>query len=395
MHAGGMRSSLSLGRVHGIRIGLHWSLVFIAAFLWWSLGAQLLPSAVPGSSPALDWLTAGLMVVAFYGSLLGHELCHAGVAQHRGIRVRGITLWLIGGVAEMEGDSRSAGEELKIAAAGPAGSLALAVVFWALAELLSRAGASAVAVTAATWLAEANGVLAVFNLVPAFPLDGGRILRALLWKVRGRRQWATAVAARTGQVLGVAMAGVGLVTWLRGSSALGGPWLLIVGGFIISAARAQLQVVRDEAVFDGLRAADIMTPQPFTAPAGASVQSLVDRWVRTCPFSSLPLVDQSGQLVGLVTAPRLQQVPAAWWPVTPATAVSWQAADVVVCQPGDDLAEVVRRLQGARSLRAVVVDGYRPVGIITPTDLNRVAAAHRGIPPAAVRSVPQRSGSAV
>lgn len=390
-----MRSSLSLGRVHGIRIGLHWSLVFIAAFLWWSLAVQLLPAAVPGSTPTLDWLMGAVMVVAFYASLLGHELCHAEVAQRRGIRVRGITLWLIGGVAEMEGDSRSAGEELKIAAAGPAGSLALAVGFGALAVLLSWAGASALAVTAATWLAEANGALAVFNLVPAFPLDGGRILRALLWKVRGRRQWATAVAARTGQGLGLVLAGVGLVTWVRGDTALGGPWLLVVGAFIVGAARAQLQVVRAEAVLDGLRVADVMTPQPFTAPADASVQSLVDRWVRTCPFSSLPLVDEHGQLVGLVTTPRLQQVPPAWWTATPATAVSWQAAEVVVCEPGDDLAEIVRRLQSAPSRRAVVVDAHRPVGIVTPTDLNRVMTARHGMAPAPLAGTASRSGTAV
>lgn len=389
-----MRSTITLGRIGSIELALNWSLLPLAGILWWLLAFQLLPAASPFSPEATLWPTAVVVVIGFYASLLGHELCHAAVARRRGMGVDRIVLWLLGGMAELRSDARRAGDEVLMAAAGPAGSLALAVVSWLVALGLAHAGASALPVAAALWLARANLVLAVFNMVPAFPLDGGRVLRGLLWWLRGQRRWATTVAARVGQLIGAGMLVYGFTSSFHGGSAFGGPWLMVVGGFIVAAAGAQLRTLGPVIGLDGRRVGDVMTIQPFTAPATASVQALVERWVRTCPFSSLPLVDEQGRLAGLATVARVEAVAPSWWPYVAAGAVAVPLDQVVVCQAGDDLAEVALRMLDAPEHRAVVVEDGHPIGILAPSDVVR-AQASAPAPARPLRYRLQHHGSSV
>ena len=179
-----MTASLRFGRVAGIPVGASWSALLIALLIAWSLGGQLLPAQVPGLAPAAYWLAGAAGAGLFLGSLLAHEIGHALVARRAGLRVRGITLWLLGGVAQLEDEPASPGDELRVAIVGPAVSLALAVGFGLAAVALSVAGGPALAGVVVAWLALANAVLAVFNLLPAAPLDGGRVLRGLLWRRR-------------------------------------------------------------------------------------------------------------------------------------------------------------------------------------------------------------------
>lgn len=175
-----MNESLHFGRIAGIRIGANWSLLLIFFLIAWSLAAVLLPAAAPGFTGGGYWFFALLTATAFYASLLAHELSHAFVARHHGVSVKGIVLWLFGGVAQLEGDTPDARAELQVAAAGPAMSLGIAAVAAVLAWFLDLIGASPLMVAAVSWLAGINALLAAFNLLPAFPLDGGRILRAYL-----------------------------------------------------------------------------------------------------------------------------------------------------------------------------------------------------------------------
>jgi Zn-dependent protease len=240
-----MREDLHFGRIAGIRIGANWSLLPIFFLIAWSLAVSLLPAAAPGFTGVGYWIFALLTAAAFYASLLAHELSHAFVARRHGVGVKGIVLWLLGGVAQLEGDTPDARSELRVAAAGPAMSLGIAGIAAAAAWILAVVGASSLMVSAVWWLAGINALLAAFNLLPAFPLDGGRILRALLWRRWSDRLRATAVAARVGQIAGYGLVAVGILEFFAGGGALGGIWLAMIGWFITVAARQQYERVTE------------------------------------------------------------------------------------------------------------------------------------------------------
>jgi Zn-dependent protease len=234
-----MSESVHFGRIRGIRIGANWSLFPIFFLIAWSLAVVLLPAAAPGFTGWGYWVFALLTTAGFYAGLVAHELSHAIVAQRHGVLVKRIVLWMFGGVAQLEGDTPDARAELQVAAAGPAASLTIAALAALLAWLLGIIGASSLIVAAVWWLAGINALLAAFNLLPAFPLDGGRILRAALWHRWSDRMRATAVAAKVGQVAGYGLVAIGLLEFLAGGGAFGGLWLALVGWFITVAARQQ------------------------------------------------------------------------------------------------------------------------------------------------------------
>ncbi|HEY2437258.1 MAG TPA: site-2 protease family protein, partial [Solirubrobacteraceae bacterium] len=211
-----MSESLHLGRIRGIAVGINWSLLPVFFLLSWSLADTLLPAAAPGFAGWAYWVFAILTTAAFYASLLAHELSHAVVAQRHGVRIKGIVLWLFGGVAQMENDSPNPRAELEFTAAGPAMSFAVAAGSLLLAGLVSLAGASSILVAALRWLGEINILLGVFNLLPAFPLDGGRILRAVLWRRWGDRARATNAASRVGRIGGYVLIAIGLIAFVFG-----------------------------------------------------------------------------------------------------------------------------------------------------------------------------------
>ncbi len=256
-----MRDSIRLGSVAGVRVGLHWSLLAVAAVLTLALSGNLLPPASPGASD-IALLAAGVVgAVAFLASVLAHELGHALMARREGIGVDGITLWLLGGVARLEREADTPGAELRIAAVGPGVSVALAAAFGAVSmPLTGLAGA----LTA--WLALINVVLAVFNLLPAAPLDGGRILKSALWWRSGDRLLATARAGTAGRVLGAVVIAAGLaeLVWAEG---VGGLWTTMVGWFILGAASAERAWARRR-IDERARPAGADAPDPD--PAGAA-----------------------------------------------------------------------------------------------------------------------------
>lgn len=223
-----MNETIRLGEIKGVRVGLNWSVIAIFLLLLFGLAAGRFPLRYPDLGVAL-YVVAGLAAATvFLGSLLAHELAHALVARRNGGKVDGITLWLFGGVARLETESKDPGAEMRMAAVGPFVSLALAAVFGTASWALAAATGDSIAVGVLQWLALINGILAVFNLVPAAPLDGGRILRAFLWRRRGDRFTATITAARAGRAFGWLLVGVGLVELVAAGLA-GGLWLALIG----------------------------------------------------------------------------------------------------------------------------------------------------------------------
>ena len=269
-----MFGSFRLGTILGIPVGVNWSVLLIAWLIAFNLAGQLLPTQVPGLDAALYWAVGALAAVLFFGSLLAHELSHAIVARREGLTVSGITLWLLGGVARMDGDPRSPGAEARIAGVGPLTSFALAAVFAGAAAGLSFARPSdfvALATASAAWLALVNLVLGVFNLLPGAPLDGGRIMRATLWRMRQDKLQATRWATGLGQLLGYGLLGIGILRVLSGDIA--GIWLVLLGFFLSGAASAERRSTELTESLRGTRVGDIMTRQLLRVPSGLTVET--------------------------------------------------------------------------------------------------------------------------
>lgn len=233
-----IRDDIRLGHIAGFQVAMNWSVLIIVWLLTWSLASGVLPELAPGYATATYWIT-GLGGAAFLlGSLLAHELAHAVVARRAGIHVEGLTLWLFGGVAKLGGQPASPQADLRIAAVGPATSVALSVGFGVVAVGLTAVGASPLVVAVVAWLAAINLLLGLFNLIPGAPLDGGRVLRAVLWRRYGDWTRATIGATRAGQVVGYSLIWLGLLQFLIGAG-IGGLWLVFIGWFILAASRAE------------------------------------------------------------------------------------------------------------------------------------------------------------
>ena len=367
-----MTASVRFGRIAGIPVGASWSALLIAALIAWSLAGSLLPAEVPGLAPAAYWLAGLAGAGLFLGSLLAHEVGHALVARRAGLRVRGITLWLLGGVAQLEDEPASPGDELRVAIVGPAVSLALGVGFGLATAALAALGAPAVAVAVTGWLALGNGALALFNLLPAAPLDGGRVLRGLLWRRHGSRLRASVTATTAGVWVGGGLVAYGLLGAFTGWG-VGTLWTALVGWFLVTAARQE----RDHAVLrhdlGGLRADQVMTPAPAAAPAWFTVDAFLRNYVQPWQAAVLPLRGFDGQAAGVVTAAALESVPPERRHIVRAGDVAISVAELLVVAPGQPVADLAPRLAAGRTVAAVVAGGQL-LGLITPADLARTTA---------------------
>ncbi|MFF3856538.1 site-2 protease family protein [Micromonospora sp. NPDC002575] len=369
-----MRASFGIGRIAGVPVGVNWSVLVIFALIAWGLAASQFPRSYP-DRPTWAYVLAGLSAaVVFFLGLLAHEVSHAVIAKRNGLEVSGITLWLFGGVAELRGEARDPGAELRIAGVGPLVSLIIGVFFGGVAALLALAGAHGLLLGALAWLAGINILLAVFNVLPAAPLDGGRLLRAAVWKATGDRTRASVVAARAGWILGALLIGLGLLQFLRGAG-VGGLWLALIGWFLIGAAGIEERQARMGSALRGVRVADVMTPQPQTASGDMTVAHFVDHYLFAYRHSALPLVDE-GRPVGLVTLDRVRGIPADRRPATTLAEVACRADQLVLADPDEQLTDLLPRLSECADGRALVVADGRLVGIVSPSDISR--AVQRG-----------------
>lgn len=360
---------MRIGRVSGFELSIHWSTLVIFGFLVLSLSTVRLPDAAPGYGQGVYLGAALLAGLVFYASLLAHEVSHAMVARREGIEVEGLTLWMLGGLARLSGEARDAGADLRIAGVGPIVSLGLAAVLGLVAGTLEMLDGPAIVVATVIWLAGINLLLALFNLIPAAPLDGGRILRAVLWRIRHDRVSAAMTATKAGMAFGYLLVGLGLAALLSGG--VGGLWFVVLGWFVLTAARAeQAQVVVGDVLGD-LRVRDVMSPDPVTAPDDITVRQLLDEYVMRTRHSSFPLVDGDQRPAGLVTLSQVRAVPSASRDDERVRDVACGMGDVLVAEPAAKVVEILPLLNRCSQGRAIVLDGHRLVGIVTQTDVSR------------------------
>ena len=371
-----MRQSVGLGRVAGIPVGVHWTVAVILVIIAEILGASVLPAALPHQPAVVYWAAAAAAALVFAGSLLAHELAHSLVAQRNGVRVRSITLWMLGGVAELAGEPPNAVADLRIALAGPAASLAQAAVFGGVALAVSYSGGSAVAVAAAVWLAAMNGALAVFNMLPGAPLDGGRVLRAVLWRIYQDRMRAAVAAARAGRYLGFAIIAVGLAELLVWGS-LGGLWLMLIGWFLTSAARAEETATVANSALAGLRVADVMILDPDIGHGWSTVQDFIDQVAAHSRQGAFPVVGFGGELAGVVVSGLLGRIRLADRPVLRLDQVALTVPSGYLATLGDPAGPLLTRPPMASEVVAVVLAQGRVVGLVTAGDLSQAVRRSR------------------
>ncbi len=300
-----MRQTLRLGKISGIPIGLNWGLILIAGFYLFNLGAGFLPAAVPGQSAFIYWTFAAVGVVALFGSILAHELGQAIVAQRNNIGVKAITLWLLGGVAELEREADDPGVEFRIAIAGPAVSVALAAVFGVLTFVVNAVFGADVFTFTLVYLAAGNLILAIFNLIPAAPLDGGRVLTSILWWRNNNRHISRAKSARVGEIFGTILLGLGLLGVFTGNGTF---VLAFIGFFLRTAAKGER---RRALMFEAASHADVATSMlPLAAPitSGITVAGLEAMTQPGGREIAFPLWAGNG-LVGLVPSTAISQTP--------------------------------------------------------------------------------------
>jgi len=365
-----MSEHIGLGKVSGFPVSVHWSVLVILWLFTWSL-ASTLPHAAPGYSTAAYWLGGVIGAVVLLASLLAHELTHAVVARRAGITVSGVTLWMLGGIASLGSEAKTPKTEFRVAVSGPVTSLALAALFAGAAAGLHAFGVAPIVVGVASWLSGINLLLGLFNLLPGAPLDGGRILRAYLWRRHGDPVRAAVGAARGGRILGFILIGLGLLQFVVGSL-VGGVWMAFIGWFLLTAARTEEHQVLARQSLAGVRVADAMTAHPRTAPGWITVEDFIHRYLLGDRHSAYPVEGPDGSITGLITLTQLRAVA----PEARATTLVRDAAiplhQVPTAAPHEPLTALLERLAPNTGARVLVVDAGHVVGIITATDVARL-----------------------
>jgi Zn-dependent protease/CBS domain-containing protein len=369
--------TIQLGRIAGIRIGVNWSWLIVFALIVWSLAAAVFPSQNPGFSDGVYVAMAVVAAILFFLSLLLHELGHALQARRDGVEIEGINLWLFGGVAQFKGDFPSAGAEFRIAIAGPLVSLALGVLFVLVAAF---AGLPNAVDGVVAWLGFTNLILLAFNLLPALPLDGGRVFRSALWYFRGDLRWATWVASAVGRAFGFLLIGLG-VFMLIVQGTFSGAWLAFVGWFLLQAATSEARYVATKQALDGLRVRDLMIRQPVTVDADVSLGQFMDDVAWSHRYTTYPVLEQ-GHPIGLLAFRSVAEVPRSEWNMRRVRDTMIPREKVPLLDENDDAIDALAEILASDANRGLVVDDGRLAGFLSITDLARALEVGRPSRPA-------------
>jgi Zn-dependent protease len=358
-------NQITLFKLFGFAVRIDASWIFIALLVTWSLAAGLFPQRQPGLTPASYWMMGIFGALGLFASIVFHEFWHSLMARHYGLPMRGITLFIFGGMAEMEEEPQRPGAEFGMAIAGPLASIFIGAAFY----LLYRWGMHGwhAAVTEVVWyLAIVNWVLAAFNLIPAFPLDGGRMLRSALWHWKRDLRWATHKAARFGSGFGIFLIVLGVLSLLTGNL-VGGFWYAILGLFLRSAAQMSYQQVLLRETFKDLPVARLMKP-PVTVSPDITLRELVEEHVYRYHFKMFPVVE-GDRLIGCITTRMLSEVPKAEWDSRTVRSVIGGCADSHTARPETRVTEALSIMKNTGQSRMMVVRDGHLVGIISLKDI--------------------------
>jgi Zn-dependent protease/predicted transcriptional regulator len=362
--------SIRVGRLAGIPIGIHPLWLLIVALITWSLGAVYYPDEVDGIAPGFSYALGFVSAMLLFASILLHELGHAVIARRHGVEIEEIDLWLLGGVAKLSGSPRHATDELRYAIAGPAVTVGVIVLFAIGAAMTANAPDALRAVI--QYQLAVNFLILLFNLLPGFPLDGGRVLRALLWQRTGDLTRATATAAMIGRGFGYGLIGLGLLAAVQGLPS--GLWFALIGFFLILAGRAEESHQRVKSALGGEEARQLMAFPAVTVPDDITVEEVANRFAEH-RFTAFPVVDRE-RVRGVVTLDRVEAIPAAQRPAVRVRDITDGDPQLFINEH-TNVAELLDRPAFQRTGRAVVLAERGGVGILSLTEVERAVRAQR------------------
>ena len=358
---------IHLFSLFGFAVNIDVSWLLLGVLITWSLATGVFPEMQPKLAPAAYWWMGVAGALGLFLSLVLHELSHSLVARRHGIPIRGITLFLFGGVAEMNGEPSTPGSEFVTAIAGPAASVVIGVFFFALSSVAQMLSWAQEIVTVASYLAVINLILAGFNLIPAFPLDGGRVLRSALWYFKGDLKWATRLSAGIGSWFGGGMILLGLIFVLSGRF-ISGMWWFLIGLFLYGAARGTYQQLLIRRTFEGVPVRSLMRTDAITVPREIPVTNLVEQYVYRHHHKLFPVVDR-GRLLGCVTTRDIKQLPREEWPNQTVGSITKPCSPENTIGPDVDALQALATMTRTGRSRMLVVEDDHLVGILSLKDL--------------------------
>lgn len=366
-----------LCRLFGIPVRIDMSWLFLAVLVTWSLAEGYFPGVYSELTPRIYWSMGLVGALGLFASILLHEVSHALVARRFDLQIEGITLFLFGGVAEMADEPKDAKSEFFMAVAGPIASAGLSLLFMLLAEFLEAVAWPAPVIAVVGYLALINGILAAFNLVPAFPMDGGRILRAILWYQRDDMVAATRIASRAGDIFGILLIGLGLLSLLSGQ-VIGGIWWGLIGLFVRKAARQSYQEVLMRRLFAGHSVRDYMTSNVVTVPWEGHIGSFIDDILLSKHHDLYP-VERGGRPVGYILTRDVMALPSETREISDVGRILHPLTDDIVIGPKQSVLEALAKMRRSGNSRLLVVEGDRLSGLITLKDLLDFFALKMGL----------------
>jgi len=365
-----MGSAFNLGKIFGIQFRLHYTWFIIFVLITVSLSWQYLPFAYPGWQAPIYWVVGIFTSLLFFSSVVAHELAHSLVGRANGIPVKSITLFIFGGVAHMTREAEHHSAELKMAAAGPLSSLAIGGLFFVI-HLLVR-GVSEPVAAMTFWLAQINVVLAVFNLIPGFPLDGGRVFRSLLWRFSGNYQRSTRIAVGVGKGVGyLFILGGLLVIFFFPGQWFNGLWLAFIGWFLSYVASTSYRQAQWQAVLQGIKVSELMTSDCPTVPPDITIGNLIHHYVFTSGHRCF-LVTDGVELKGILTLQDIKSVAQANWEVTQVKNAMSPLERLKLAHPQQDAMSVLEQMNENSISQMPVVSEGRVVGLITRDGMLRL-----------------------
>jgi Zn-dependent protease len=364
---GNNSGNIIIGYAWGIPLQINPSTFLILGLVTWSLAGGILPAAYPEMTDLGRWLTALFTALLFFASILFHELAHAWEARRSGVPVQSITLYIFGGIAQLGGKPKSAGAEFRVAAIGPVSSLVLAGLFLALNQLYGDRGYLG---ASTQWLGNINLILALFNLLPGYPLDGGRILESIVWGVTGKQETGVRVAGTAGQLIAYGLMAFGGYRVFQGDL-LGGIWMIVIGFILHNAATAEKRAFVQQGQLSGTSVAQVMgiTREP-EVPAGVTLQDLVERHILGQGQGSF-IVTAAGNPAGILSLRDVTQVPRDEWARMTTGDIMTPLLDLPRVAPSDELLSAVQLMDANELLYLPVYDGNRLAGLLTRDEVIR------------------------
>lgn len=367
--------SIHLFTISGFRISVDWSWFIVLVLVVWSLGSPdpqvgVFSRLYPGMSAMTYWIMGAVGALGLFTSIVLHELGHALAARRVGVEMRGITLFIFGGVAEMTAEPPNARAEFIVAVAGPIVSVLIAAGSYGMTQLSGAAGWPRHVMALFEYLAFINFLLVAFNMIPAFPLDGGRVLRSILWHFKKNLRWATRITASIGAGFGYVLIGLGVLNFLN-MAWIAGLWYVMLGMFLRHAANMSYEHVLVRRLLEGEPVERFMHPEPRTVPQSISVRELVEQYIYRYHFKMFPVVDD-GHLIGCVTTRDVKGLPPEEWDKLPVARLTKHCDVTNTVGPKTDAMEALAKMQRTGQSRMLVVERGVLRGIITLKDLMRL-----------------------